>query len=238
MSLIQSFKLNEKGNDYVVGDIHGCFTLLQKKLDEIKFNPEVDRLFCVGDLVDRGRESEESIEWLEKPWFFCVRGNHEDMAIEYYQYCEYIGDEEKDLDYVNNYLQNGGGWFITLPMDEKIKYHDAFIELPLVIQVETKDGLVGITHAATHFADWNILTDFLQDKSDSEYMLKEDWNDFYQDLIWNRDLMKYGNPMVIENVYKVYHGHTPTNKVVELGNRVYIDTGAVWTGQLTIIKLS
>ena len=237
MSLIQSLKLNEKGNDYVVGDIHGCFTLLQKNLDDIKFNPEVDRLFCVGDLVDRGRESEESINWLAKDWFFCVRGNHEDMAIEFYQYCEYIGDEEKDVRYVNNYTQNGGAWFIALPVEEKRKFHDAFINLPLVIDIETSSGLVGITHASTHFPDWNTLSSFLSDESALEYNHEEDWNDFFQDLIWNRDLIKYGDPRVIENVYKVYHGHTPTNKIVELGNRVYIDTGAVWTGQLQIIKL-
>lgn len=237
MSLIQSFKLNEKGNDYVVGDIHGCFTLLQKKLDEINFNPDVDRLFCVGDLVDRGRESEESIEWLKKDWFFCVMGNHEDMAMQYFQYIEYIGDEEPDVMYVNNYVQNGGAWFIALPLEEKRKFDSAFSELPLAIDIETSNGLIGITHAGTHFADWNVLVDFLRDSSALEYVHEEDWNAFYQDLIWNRDLLKYGDPRVIENVYKIYHGHTPTNKVVELGNRVYIDTGAVWTGQLTIIKL-
>ena len=51
---------NTVGRDIAVGDIHGCFTELQRGLDTIGFDPCTDRLFSVGDLVDRGPESHTS----------------------------------------------------------------------------------------------------------------------------------------------------------------------------------
>ena len=86
MKVLERYSLNTKGNDYVVGDIHGMFSLLKSELEWIGFNPEVDRLFSVGDNVDRGPESEEVDEWLSKPWFHSVRGNHEDMIIHHYMW--------------------------------------------------------------------------------------------------------------------------------------------------------
>ena len=54
------FAQNTVGRDFAVGDIHGCFTELQRGLEAIGFDPSTDRLFSVGDLVDRGPESHTS----------------------------------------------------------------------------------------------------------------------------------------------------------------------------------
>src|SRR5690606_8090567 len=72
--LIKPFARNTAGRDIAVGDIHGHFTALQRELDRIDFDPAVDRLFSVGDLVDRGPECEDVIKWLNYPWFHPVRG--------------------------------------------------------------------------------------------------------------------------------------------------------------------
>ncbi|NDH41678.1 MAG: diadenosine tetraphosphatase, partial [Gammaproteobacteria bacterium] len=39
---------------YVVGDIQGCFEPFMALLAKLKFNPDTDRLWSVGDLVNRG----------------------------------------------------------------------------------------------------------------------------------------------------------------------------------------
>ena len=69
--MIKHFEANQSGRDLIVGDIHGGFSRLQLALDAVHFNPVVDRLFCVGDLVDRGPESAQALDWLARPWFHC-----------------------------------------------------------------------------------------------------------------------------------------------------------------------
>ena len=43
------------GTDFVAGDVHGCFRTLERAMEAVDFNPERDRLFAVGDLVNRAR---------------------------------------------------------------------------------------------------------------------------------------------------------------------------------------
>lgn len=220
--MIQSFKQNTKGTDYVVGDIHGMFSLLKAKLDELGFNPEVDRLFSVGDLVDRGIESEKCLEWLSKPWFRAVRGNHEQMIIDAYR--------EDDDRYVAHSFQNGGAWFFYLFDEDKLSYVEAFEELPYVIEVETINGLVGIVHAGSS-RNWELFKSnvALQD----EHTINE--------AMWTRTKIKSKDTSDIVGLHKLYVGHTPMLKVTELGNVVYVDTGAVYTqdgGFLTVLRIN
>ena len=93
--LIRTLPSNDQGRDYVVGDLHGCRQLLDQLLEFVDFSPENDRLFSVGDLIDRGSDSLGCLALLEKPWFYAVRGNHEEMLLDfawkYIQNCSSLG---------------------------------------------------------------------------------------------------------------------------------------------------
>lgn len=79
------FPANKVGRDFVVGDLHGCLEPLGRLMEAVKFHPGRDRLFSVGDLVDRGPFSMACLKLLRMPWFHAVRGNHEQHLIEHLQ---------------------------------------------------------------------------------------------------------------------------------------------------------
>lgn len=205
--MIKSFQRNLVGRDLIVGDIHGAFTKLQETLDAVGFDPARDRLFSVGDLVDRGPESEAALEWLAKPWFHAVCGNHEQMAI----------DAATGLFDRGMYLSNGGAWFMVLPKPHQNWIAEQFGKLPIAIELETAAGLVGIVHADCPTDNWLQLREALA--GDNAVM-------FSNMCMWSRDRIASGFPGGIDGVLAVVVGHTPVERWTSLGNVIYIDTGA------------
>ncbi|MDG1818425.1 MAG: symmetrical bis(5'-nucleosyl)-tetraphosphatase [Porticoccaceae bacterium] len=65
--------------DYVVGDIQGCLNPLLQLLDRVNFEPTTDRLIAVGDLVNRGPQSLETLRFCKGlgSAFTAVLGNHD-----------------------------------------------------------------------------------------------------------------------------------------------------------------
>lgn len=65
--------------DYVVGDIQGCYQGLRRLLKHAEFNPTNDKLIAVGDLIGRGPQSLETLEYLYSLGdnFTTVLGNHD-----------------------------------------------------------------------------------------------------------------------------------------------------------------
>lgn len=64
---------------YIVGDIQGCFAPFQQLLDRVKFNPDKDRLWSVGDLVNRGEDNLGVLRWFyaHRDNVTMVLGNHD-----------------------------------------------------------------------------------------------------------------------------------------------------------------
>lgn len=64
---------------YAVGDLQGCLEPLQCLLEHVSFDPASDKLWLVGDLVNRGPESLETLRFLYsiRESLVCVLGNHD-----------------------------------------------------------------------------------------------------------------------------------------------------------------
>jgi bis(5'-nucleosyl)-tetraphosphatase (symmetrical) len=67
---------------YAVGDIQGCYDELRTLLDAIGFDPAADTLWLVGDLVNRGPKSLETLRFVKSlgTRAVTVLGNH-DLAL-------------------------------------------------------------------------------------------------------------------------------------------------------------
>jgi len=203
---------NNKGQDYVVGDIHGHWDLLFNKLKEIGFDKKTDRLFSVGDLIDRGPNSLDCLSLIFEPWFFSVRGNHEQMMFDSLQ--------GSDPQTTQLWMMNGGSWIVNSDIEfVREVSKQAEEKMPVWMEVETVSGLIGIVHAEPPIY-WSQI---------------EEAN--IQDLIWSRHKIKHMDGSLIHDIHKVYVGHTPMNEPETLGNTHYIDTGAFHTGTLTIEKM-
>lgn len=222
---IRSFTKNENGIDYVLGDIHGRFDLVYENLKEVKFDPTKDRLFCVGDLIDRGPYSKHVVQFLKLPFVHAIKGNHEDMLLEYYETYPQATDE----DFYNVGVTNGMTWFLDNTLEERKEILHALSNLPLIIEIDSDRGLIGLVHAdVPKNMSWSIFKEEVE--ANNKVVIET--------ALWGRNRITNNVQQDIEGLGRLYVGHTVQNQIKKFGNVVALDTGAVFDRHLTMVNVA
>ncbi len=242
---VQYLFRNNKGRDFVCGDIHGCFELLEEKLSEVNFDPLRDRIFSVGDIIDRGMESIKALQYLEKSWFYCICGNHEQMFL------NWIIEDSPTIrnDAFRFHMQNGGLWvtdylgvhiknladdiYANEPISKKYPalnhWENALKKLPYAIEIKYGEKKTGIIHAEI---PQSVTWPSLEAELNKPNVLNS--------ILFSRKYIKSGKRKKyhINGVDELYCGHNIVDIPLKKGNINYIDTGAYLSQTLTLIELN
>ena len=155
----------------------------------------------MGDLIDRGPDSLQCLKLLDAPWFFAVRGNHEQMMIEWA-----LGQGHP------NWKSEFGMWMDHMRESEIDHWVRCLRTLPISMTVEGEDFSVGMCHAEPSGYEWGEM---IADET------------CFQQMMWGRKIL-HGNadPRPVSGIDITLHGHTPLPDVRRVGNRYFVDTGA------------
>ena len=177
---------------YVIGDVQGCYSELQALVKKIKFNPNKDKIIFAGDLVNRGHQSLEVME-------FCMRHKGSIKAV--------LGNHDFYLLYLIEHQKKNKSLKKVLDSKNIQKYHSWLKKLPLLLEIKIKETneTFWISHAGIPYI-WDIrmakkLSKEIQTgmKDDSFKILENIWGDTPK--IWNSDLKGYKRSRTIINYF-------------------------------------
>ncbi len=211
MEIFKTIPMNTRGIDYVVGDIHGAFAILEKALAAVGFNPSTDRIFTPGDLIDRGSESVRVTDFLKLPYVHSTLGNHD------YDFLTRSPDEIRALAETN---YNGMGWALRVPDQQIIEIQEALSSLPIAMEIETHKGTVGIVHGdVPRGMTWQEFIQALQQGSLSAF----------EAAMNGKSRIQTRDTSGVKGVGRLFVGHTVQwSGPKKYGNVYAIDTGAVF----------
>lgn len=203
----------------VIGDVHGCYYTLKELVDKIKNKYPNIKIFCVGDLVDRGNNSFEVIEFVVAEKIQCVIGNHDFMF--------YSNMRDPYSLMAKSWNYNGAETTLASYKDklnQMDKHLDLIINSPLFFNLE--DCFISHAGISKSLKD-KLPENFLSDDAALKEILSNDL--FNQNsIIWARgDLLNIGRLQVI--------GHTHRKEVFfdKVSNAIYIDTTAFGNNKLS-----
>lgn len=201
---------------YVIGDIHGAYRALRQCLERSDFDYTHHHLICLGDVCDGWPETKECIDELLKiKNLTYILGNHDHWTL--------LWMKTKEIN--DGWLSQGG--------DATIRSYPSGVP---------QQHIQFLTDALPYF----LLNDrlFVHAGIDTHLPLDQQGLDTF---LWDRNLAiraldgyrKKSNEK-LTGYNEVYIGHTPTTfgRPVSAGDVWLMDTGAGWTGVLSLMEIN
>ncbi len=200
---------------YVIGDVHGCYKTLLTLISKL---PKDSNICFVGDLIDRGKDSSQVVEFVRKNNYDLVLGNHEDMMVT--EYKESLKRIQEEFLFKTDWMKNGGIETInSYTYEDAISDIEFFKRTPIIKEYDITDSY-GRKLVVSHS---QCLT------------FNKNSKDFYDNVLWNRiEPTKFN--ILNKGFFNIF-GHTPVSSVeinLDVGF-ANIDTGCVYKRKLTAI---
>ena len=215
---------------YAIGDVHGRLDLFEQLIaaidaDDARRAPAETTVVLLGDLVDRGPDSagviDAAMAWGERRRVRLLAGNHEEMFL----------DSLERTEVLRHFLRYGGKeTVLSYPVDRS-DYRDLTLdELQARMRAAVPQAHIDYMRGAE---DAVAIGDYLFVHAGIRPGIPlEEQNP--ADLRWIRDSF-ISDPR--DHGCVVVHGHTISDAVEEMPNRIGIDTGAFQSGRLTALGL-
>ncbi|MEL7001177.1 MAG: metallophosphoesterase [Bacteroidota bacterium] len=203
---------------FVMGDIHGAFSALKQCLQRSSFNYDDDTLICLGDVCDGWPQTYECVEELLKiKHLIFILGNHDYWTLQWAEH-----DELNP-----SWLTHGGENTIRSYKEGMPASHlELLSNAPLYHKHQNKL----FVHAG--------INKLLPVEDQGQEILLWDRSLFYEAM----DNFKEGIETPITDFEEIYIGHTPIHNYnlttpTRSGEVWFMDTGAAWTGVLSIMNI-
>ena len=215
---------------YAIGDIHGRLDLFEQLIaaidaDDAGRTPAETTVVLLGDLVDRGPDSagviDAAMEWGARRTVRLLAGNHEEMFL----------DSLERTEVLRHFLRYGGKeTVLSYPVDRSDYRELTLDQLQARMRSAVPQAHVDYMRAAE---DAVTIGDYLFVHAGIRPGIPlEEQNP--ADLRWIRDSFISDTR---DHGCVVVHGHTISDAVEEMPNRIGIDTGAFQSGRLTALGL-
>lgn len=205
----------------VISDVHGCVNTLAELYNQIKNKYPDAEVYCVGDLVDRGNFSAETIDFCLEKRLKCCLGNHDLMFLSYFR------DPSSVM--ARSWLYNGHlstlNSYKNQPM--RLEPHLDYIE-KLKLFYNTPDCF--ISHAGISKKYQKYFSDFKLDGSYDDFIHQTLNQDLESEtsVIWVRS-----NFLELEKLQIVGHSRKFEVLFDKKHNMYFIDTGCAYGNKLT-----
>lgn len=212
-------------------DLHGCYNLYKKIKHFVQHD---DVIYNLGDSGDRGYEPYITLKCiLNDEQFICIKGNHEDMLIdwitEYKRFCDSEDNFPSYSDACDLIKLNGGldtiFQYRQEPIQEQNLLYEKLKSLPTHLELESNEKILLLSHAG--------YTPHLD--SSGNLIFPEE-----EDLLWDRRHL--GDRFFDDELssYYVIHGHTINefNSMIYCDNhKINLDMGTAFSGKCVLMNL-
>jgi bis(5'-nucleosyl)-tetraphosphatase (symmetrical) len=255
---------------YAIGDVQGCYSDLLRLLEKIRFDPGLDQLWFSGDLVNRGPESLQTLQFVRSlgDSAISVLGNHDLHLLAVYHGRLNIDDNDSLAEILRSpECEEILHWLRWRPL----LHYDPGLQFVMV-------------HAGIH-CDWSLEQATSYAGELERVLRSDDFSAFFKQMYgdkpdrWTADLEGMDRWRCITNIFtrqrflatdgrldytakgsptehahqplvpwyelnrqldesiRVVFGHWSTLPVGAYGNHYAVDSGCVWGGKFTALKI-